>query len=158
MMQARPFSLGVAALALVIGCHTAPEFTAQDEAMVREMFSSGAMWVQEANVTAWAGQFADDAVLLPPNGRAVHGRAAIQAWAEAMPALEQFSLTDVQVRGDGDLAWGTSTIARKSAGLPAATGKELVVFRRDPMASWQIIALSFNFDSLPSQPAGAAPR
>ena len=156
-MQARPFFLGVAALALVIGCHAAPEFTAQDEAMVREMFDSGAMWVQEANVAAWAGQFADDALFLPPNGPAVHGRAAIQAWAEAMPALEQFSLTHVQVHGDGDLAWGTSTITRKSAGLPAQSGTELVVFRRDPMASWQIIAMSFNFDT-PSPAAETEPR
>jgi ketosteroid isomerase-like protein len=156
-MQARQPALGAVALALILGCRPAPKFTAQDESMVRGIFDSTVMWIQQGNYAAWAGQFAEDAVFLPPNGPAVQGRAAIQAWGEANPGVVRFEFTDVRVHGEGDFAWGTSTIVFAYAGMPADTSKQLVVFHRDPMASWQVVAVSFNSDTPPA-PAGATPR
>lgn len=158
-MRGRTSSIAVAILAaLAAGCATAPQFTAQDETVVREMFDSAVMWIRSANYAAWAGQFAEAAVFLPPDGPAVTGRVAIRAWAEQMPKVDELDFSNVEVRGEGNFAWGTSRIVLKYAGMPAAdTAKQLVVFHRDPMASWQVVALSFN-SNLPPQPAGAMPR
>ncbi len=156
-MRRRTASIGIAMLmSLVLGCKPAPAFTAQDETMLRGMFDSTVMWIQAGNYAAWAAQFADDAVFLPPNGPMVVGRAAIQAWAEHSPTVEEFSFSDVQVRGEGNLAWGTSSIVMKFHGLPVDTAKQLVVYHRDAMASWQVVAVSFNSDVPLPQPAGSA--
>jgi ketosteroid isomerase-like protein len=147
--------IGIAVLtSLAFGCKPAPTFTAQDETMVRGMFDSTVMWVRAANYAAWAGQFADDAVFLPPNGPMVVGRAAIQSWAEHSPAVEEFSFSDVRLQGEGNLAWATSGIVLKFQGMPADTAKQLVVYHRDAMASWQVVAVSFNSDLPLPQPAG----
>jgi ketosteroid isomerase-like protein len=158
-MRRRTASVSIAALtSLVLGCTPAPKFTTQDETMLHGMFDSTVMWIQAGNYAAWAGQFAEDAVLLPPNGPMVVGRAAIQAWAERMPTVEEFSFSNVQVRGEGNFAWGTSSIVLKYEGMPADTAKQLVVYQRDAMASWMVVAVSFNSDLPRQQPAGAMPR
>ena len=159
-MRRRAASIGLVALtSLALGCKPAPKFTTQDETMLRGMFDSAVMWIQAGNYAAWAGQFAEDAVFLPPNGPMVVGRAAIQAWAERMPTVEEFSFSNVQVRGEGNFAWGTSSIVLKYEGMPADTAKQLVVYERDAMASWMVVAVSFNSDvPLPHAAESATPR
>jgi ketosteroid isomerase-like protein len=156
-MRRRTTSIGLVALTgLALGCKPAPTFTTQDETMLRGMFDSAVMWIQAGNYAAWAGQFAEDAVFLPPNGPMVVGRAEIQTWAERMPTVEEFSFSNVQVRGEGNFAWGTSSIVLKYEGMPADTAKQLVVYQRDAMASWMVVAVSFNSDLPRPQPAGSA--
>lgn len=142
-------------------CTSRPaEFTAEDESRVRAMFDSTVANIRANNWTAWSRGFAEDAVLQPPNARAVTGRAAILAWGETLPAVEEISFSDVEVVGEGNMAYGMSAYVLKLKDAPADTGKQLVVFRRAAGGSWEIPAVAFS-SNLAQQSAAAsasAPR
>ena len=96
-----------------------------------------------------SGFYADDAVLLPPNGPIVRGAAAIQAFWQAF--LDQ-GVTDAVIEtGDlsesGDLAYGIGTY---SYAVPTTgfkdTGKFLIVLERQADGGWRTIADQFNSD------------
>lgn len=124
----------------------AAQFTARDEAEVRALFDSTAAWVEAADWTNWAGQFTDSAVFHPPNAKVLNGRAAILAWGQAFPPIEQVSMWDVHVWGEANLAYGTSAFSIKVKDVPADTSKQVVVFRRSPAGRWEVAAVSFNSD------------
>ena len=136
------------------------QFTAADEAEVRGLFDSTGTRVSAGRWADWAGEFTDSAVMQPANQKALHGRPAVLAYGQAFPPLEQFSMWDVQVRGDGNLAYGTSAIGMKMKGAPADTAKQLVVFQRNPAGRWEVVAVSVNSDRPPAPPppTPAAPK
>lgn len=143
------------------GCGTRPaEFTAEDEATVRAMFDSTVANIRAGNWTSWSQGFTESAVLQPPNAKPVTGRAAILAWGQAFPVVEAASFTDVQVAGDGNMAYGTSAYFLKLQGAPADSGKQLAVFRRSTGGSWEIPAVSFS-SNLPApvpSPSPSSPK
>lgn len=141
---------------MVIGCQQAPARPAalgqEDMSALRAMFDSTVSWVRAANWTAWAGQYSDDALLQPPNAPAVHGRAALLAWGQAFPPVEALDFSNVQVSGEGNLAYGTSDYSMTVQGAPVDVGKQLVVFRKGEDGQWHVVAVSFNSDlPLPGQ-------
>lgn len=149
---------GLATSALLVGCQPAsPQFTEQDMATVRGIFDSVVTDVRAANWNAWAGRFAQDARFHPSNGPAVLGRAAILAWGQSFPPFESFSFANVQVSGEGNLAYGSSSIFLKIRDLPPDTAKQLVVFRRDTSGVWQVLAVSATSDLPLPQPAAPTP-
>src|ERR1043165_2949618 len=97
---------------------------------------------------------------MPPNHPAIHGRAALKAWADSSPPITAFDFPNVSVDGAGDLAYGTSDIQMTVAppGAPAMSdkAKQLVVFRKQADGSWKVIACAFNSD-IPMPAAPAAP-
>jgi ketosteroid isomerase-like protein len=131
------------------------QFTAADEAAIRAVLDSALKNVNERDWTSWAGLFADSAVMQPPNAKALHGRQAILAFGQAFPPIERFSAWDVQIRGEGNLAYVTSAVEIKLKGGAPDTSKQLVVFRRSPAGRWEGVALSVNSD-LPLAPASPA--
>lgn len=145
-----------ATIVVLGGCQARPaEFTAEDESTVRAMFDSTVANIRAGDWTTWSQQFSENAVLQPPNAKPVTGRAAILAWGQAFPPVETFSFSDVQVAGDGNLAYGTSAYVLKLQGAPADSGKQLVVFRRSTGGSWEIPAVSFSSDlAVPAPPPG----
>jgi ketosteroid isomerase-like protein len=157
----RTTTAGLAVLALA-ACQSAPQFTEQDAASVRAMFDSTAVWVKTGNLTAWSNEYTEDAAFMAPNAKAIHGRAAILAFGQAMGKLEQLSFGNLQVSGEGNVAWGTSSYVLKAAGAPADTGKELVVFTRGSDGKWMVKAGAFNSDlplpvAAPSKAPSKAP-
>jgi ketosteroid isomerase-like protein len=132
------------------------QFTAADEAEVRALFDSTVKHVSAGDMTSWAGQFTDDAIYQPPNAIAINGRPSILAYGQGFPPVEQLSMSEVNVWGEGDLAYGTSAIAIKIKDGPADTWKQLVVFRRAPAGRWEVAAVSVNSD-LPPATAPPAP-
>jgi ketosteroid isomerase-like protein len=129
-----------------------------DRVTLRAMFDSTVARLAARNIAAWAAQFAEDAVFMPPNHPVVRGRAAIQAWGDSLPPLTDFSFSDVTVEGEGGLAVGTSAYAAtfNPPGAPAVPdkGKQLVAFRRQADGSWKVTAGSFSSDlPLPTPPA-----
>jgi hypothetical protein len=56
-----------------------PAFTPEDEATLRGMFDATPGYFMTGNLAPWAQQFAENAVLQPPNAPAVSGRANILA-------------------------------------------------------------------------------
>jgi ketosteroid isomerase-like protein len=147
------FAVAVAALG---GCQGgSPQFAATDESTTRAMFDSTVVNIRAGNWAKWSEQFSDNAVLQPPNAPPVTGRAAILAWGQAFPPIEDLSFSDVQVTGDGNMAWGSSGYVLKVQGQPADTGKQLVVFRRRSGGTWEIPAVSFSSNLPAPAPAPA---
>jgi ketosteroid isomerase-like protein len=123
----------------------------EDVATLEQMFDTVVRLIRAGDWAAWAALYAEDAVLHPPNGPAVRGRAALQKWGEAFPPVEALDFSNVQVSGEGNVAFGTSGYALTIKGQPLDTGKQLGVFRRD-IGGWQVVAVSFNSDlPLPGQ-------
>lgn len=146
--------------AVVLGCQAAtPQFTEQDEAWVRSMFDSVVTDVRAANWTVWAARFTDDAQFHPSHAPVLNGRAAIQAWAEGLPPIENLGMANVQVAGEGNLAYGTSAVLFDYPDLPPDTAKQLVVFRREADGAWKVAAVSVTSDlPLPQPGPPTTPR
>jgi ketosteroid isomerase-like protein len=148
-------------LMLAIGCAApppaAPVFTPEDEAAVAAAFEQTVVDFRAGDFANWASRFSDDAVFHAPNAPAVVGRAAIQAWSEAMPAIEAVEFTNVRVWGDGNVAWGVSDYALTLQGMPSDRGKQLAVLKRTN-GVWQTVAVSFNTDLPMPEAAGAGSR
>ena len=143
---------------LLIGCQPRSQFTAQDEAQVRAVFDSALTYVQKGDWASWSALFSEAAFLQPPNGATVSGRARLRAWGEAFPPIESATWPNVQVSGgDGNIAYGTSAWTLKLKGLPADSGKQLAVLRRNGNGKWEVVGVSFNSD-LPLPSSSVAPK
>jgi ketosteroid isomerase-like protein len=117
----------------------------EDVATLEQMFDTVVRLIRAGDWAGWAALYAEDAVLHPPNGPAVRGRAALREWGEAFPPVEALDFSNVQISGEGHLAYGTSGYALTIKGQPPDTGKQLGVFRRG-ISGWQVVAVSFNSD------------
>jgi ketosteroid isomerase-like protein len=143
-------ALVVASALFQLGCGARPAgFSAEDEAAVRRTADSAVAYLRAGNAKGWAGIWAEDGVLQPPNHQVVRGRAALQDYAQAMLPIENMVFTDVQVQGAGDLAYGTSGFVFNRKGEPADTGKQLWVSRRNRDGRWEVTVVSFNSDLAP---------
>lgn len=150
-------SLVLVALFLV-ACGQQPDvFAPQDEATLRGMFDSTVTNIRAGDWATWSAQYTETAVLQPPNAPTVTGRPAILAWGQAFPPVESLAFSEVQVSGEGNLAYGTSAYALKIKDLPQDNGKQLVVFRRSPGAKWEVVAVSFSSDLPMPAPAPSSP-
>jgi uncharacterized protein (TIGR02246 family) len=149
---------GGAILALGLAAATAGAQSAKlddkDVASIKaasEAFSK-AMLAKDA--AAVARLYTETASLLPPNDKAVAGRAALQAWLAGFPPVKEFKLTPVEIEGRGDLAYvrGTFALAVLPPGAPAAikdTGKYVEIRRKQADGSWLIAVDIFNSDLPP---------
>jgi ketosteroid isomerase-like protein len=154
-MRMRFLLLGTVAASLALnGCRSA-EFTAQDEATIRAMFDTRVADIRAGDWVKWSNQHAEGIVLQAPDGPTVKGRAALLAWGQGFPPIDSLALSNIQIAGDGNLAYATSAYALKLKDLPADVGKELLVFRRSPGGEWQVVAFSLSSD-LPRPSASRA--
>ena len=115
------------------------------QAAVRAVADSAVAYLRAGNPDAWAGLYAEDGALYPPNQPAVRGRSALQEYARGIP-VENIAFTDVQVQGHGPLAYGTSRVVFKMKGQPADIGKQLWIARRNADGKWEVAVVSFNSD------------
>ena len=122
----------------------------EDVEAIRSVFSAVARYLQAGDLPSWASEFAEDAVLMPPNGPSVTGRAAIQAFGEAMPEIREISFFDVEIEGQGDRAVGWSgisqTLVLEDGTVIKDTGKQLVVMRKETDGKWVPTKVMFNSD------------
>jgi len=125
---------------------TEAPFTAQDQATLHGMFDAAIPMINAGDWPAWAGQYAEDGLLQPPNAPAVRGRPDLLAWGRAFPPIDEITFSGVEVHGEGSLAWATSAYTLRVKGQAPDRGKQLVVFRRTPDRMWKIVAASFNSD------------
>jgi ketosteroid isomerase-like protein len=141
------------AAVVVVGCQPrAAAFSAQDESALRAVADSAVRYQLAGDWAAWAALYSEDGVLQPPHAPAVKGRPALLAWAKTLPPVENAAFSNVQVWGDGNLAYGTSGYTFTLKGLPPDTGKQLWVSRRAASGKWEVVAVSFNSDlAVPGQ-------
>ena len=95
--------------------------------------------------------YTEAASFLPPNDKAVTGRAAIQAWMQNLPPVKEFKLTPVEIDGRGDLAYvrGTFSMTMLPAGAPGPimdVGKYVEIRPKQADGSWLISVDIFNSD------------
>ena len=103
-------------------------------------------------------EYADDAVRMPPNAPAVHGRDAIRQFMNGYPPISAFTFRLVNLEGDGQLAYmhGAWTITFTPAGAATPisdSGKILVVLRKQADGTWLRVADTWNSDLAPPQQA-----
>jgi ketosteroid isomerase-like protein len=94
----------------------------------------------------WSTQHAADVIVQASNTHTLSGRVALLAWGKAFPPIDSFALSDIQVSGEGNLAYATTAYALKLKGLPWDRGKELLVFRRGSRGQWEVVAFSLSSD------------
>ena len=104
-----------------------------------------------ADWAAAASAYTEDGIVLPPNGPAVQGRAAIQTFLAAFPKLTSFKLSLVEIDGHGDLAYTRGTyeltlLPPGAKGPVRDTGKFLEIRRKQPDGSWPVVRDIWNSD------------
>ena len=105
-----------------------------------------------------ASVYAADAIILPPNGPRVSGRANVEPfWREMFAIGSDLKLTITHVDASGDLAYevGSYTMGIQMPAMPpmADTGKYVAVWKRQAGGKWLIVADIFNTDlPLPAPP------
>ena len=157
--------LALSALAAVItvGCGSqAPKHdVAADKASLEATDATWFAAFSRGDSDSVANMYAEDAVVLPPNGPAVTGRAAIKSAMAAMMnevagAKMTFKSTGVTGSGvDGDMGWisGAYSVA-DSTGANVDTGKYLTVHHR-VNGEWLYVRDTWNSDMPAAQPAAA---
>jgi len=122
-----------------------------DVATIERTFESAARMIATGDWAGWATLYAEDAILHPPHGPAVHGRQGLIEWGHAFPPVDDLRFFDVRLFGVGEVVYATSAYSLRLKGLPPDTGKQLAVIRRGP-DGWTVLAVSFNSDlPLPGQ-------
>ena len=114
----------------------------------------GESWIAAANADDWAAVaalYTENAVFMPPNGPAVQGRAAIQAFGEAFPPASGWMLNPVEIDGRGDLAFvrGTFSMTIEIPDMEPyqETGKFIEIRRKQADGSWLLATDIFNSDT-----------
>lgn len=169
MNARRPLS-AIALLATIglldMACQTASPAPAAlpdaDQAAIRQSVTPFVKAVSDRDFAAFAAWYAEDAILLPPEGPLVQGRAAIQAWAAAFPPFTDFTLQQVEVDGRADLAYVRGTYAMTIAvpGAPAPVqdrGKYIEIWRKQADGTWKIARDMFNSDLPAAAPSPPEP-
>ena len=133
------------AAALLAGCGQGdadggPSAAADVEAMKNAVTDA----VIRKDPTALGALFAEDAVMLMPDGGILEGRAAIAARiAELFPQVQAYSLSSRRLEESEELAYDQETFGLTLANVDGSvrnlTGHQLVVLRRQPGGNWEIV-------------------
>jgi ketosteroid isomerase-like protein len=138
--------------ATLAGCGPARPDLATERAAIhardREWLAAAGAGDVERTVSYWT----DDAVVYPPGGPAVVGKAALRRMVSETARIPGFRVSwhtdSIVVSAAGDLAYATGTNAftvNDSAGRPVTTvGRVLGVWRKDPDGVWRCAAELWN--------------
>jgi uncharacterized protein (TIGR02246 family) len=105
---------------------------------------------------AWAAQFTDEAVQMPPNAPENVGRPKIASWSQAF--LDQFrvhfalAVDEVRVLGEWAFERGSYNInlTSKAGGPPMQDiGKYLTIYQRKPWDTWRMARDIWNSNNPP---------
>lgn len=151
---------GPLAIALVVplaSCQAAapppPELSEVDRAAIQQVAEDAValMNAETPDLDAYVRTYyAPDAVVLPPNGPAVSGEAAILAFLQAFPPITHFAFDLLEVEGMADMAWvyGTYVLTMSPEGATPVedTGKYLEIWKKQADGSWRVFRDIFNSD------------
>lgn len=135
--------------AVLIACQPAPgPLTPEEVAAVATVSEQFVALVRAQDWDAVSQLYTEDAVVMSPNEGMVRGRAAIREWLGSFPPLTEFTLADDRIEGVGDLAYaiGRYVLAVAIEGVPADTGKYVVVLRKQDDGAWKLSVDIFNSD------------
>ena len=131
--------------------------TDADKAAINAKTQAFINGVNAGDWAAVAATYTEDAIVLPPNAPAVRGRSAIEASFAEFPPISDFTITNTEVEGVGDLAYlvGTYTITMTPEGAEPIhdTGKFIEIRKKQADGSWLLHRDIYNSDA----PAPAPP-
>ena len=157
-------ALLAAGLVALAGCQKGAVDTKADEAAIRAATTAWVTAYNNGDGEAMAANYAEDAVLLPPNAPAVTGRAAIREFLETDSQNTRGAGLKFNIPGDGpvqvsgDLAYesGSASVVDAS-GATVATAKYIGVFNKID-GKWLLVRDTWNMDAPPAPaPAAAEP-
>ena len=147
--------LALSVLALLAACSTTMTGGGDAESAIRAADPPFASAMSRNDMATVMRYYADDAVLLPPNAPAMHGKTAIQQFWSGMLAAGKvnLTLTPDTVLSSGDLATEVGhydvTITPPGAGAIQDKGKYSVTWRRQADDNWRIAVDMFSSDNPP---------
>jgi uncharacterized protein (TIGR02246 family) len=139
-----PRRIALVAAALLLGCAQDDAGGPSAAAVVEAMKNAVTDAVIRKDPAALGALFAEDAVVLEPDGRILEGRAAIEArLAELLPRVQAYSLSSRRLEQSNDLAYDQETFGLTLAGGDGSnrhlTGHQLIVLRRQQGGHWTIV-------------------
>ncbi len=156
-------ALIAAGLIVLAGCQKADVDTSADEAAIRAATTAWANAYNSGDADAMGANYAEDAVLLPPNAPAATGRTAIQEFLAADSAGSRAAGLTFNLPGDGpvqvsgDLAYESGSFSvTDAAGATVATGKYIGVFNKID-GKWLLVRDTWNSDAPPAPAPAAEP-
>ena len=125
--------------------------SAEDVAAIRRVSDEWLRCFLAHDSEALANWYTEDAVVMPPNHPAVHGRDAIRKWIAGFSHVTQFKNEIEQIDGSAGLAYvrGRYSMTLQPKGVPAPfedVGKYVEIRKRQPDGSWPVAADIFNSD------------
>ena len=150
-----PRAIGGAAVAVLIGCGSAPIREArgpsqEDEQGIAKSRAALSAALVEADASAAGGVFAADAVLMNPNNPDVRGRETIEARFRGLKkgVIRTLEFTPVEVEVYGDRAYDLSVFFEvlEIPGKPTIEdrGRAMFVWQREPDGAWRIRRMLVN--------------
>ena len=136
------------------GCETGdePGLSVADETAIRAGVEAITGAANRRDHAGWAAIYTDDAVLLPPNGSAIEGRSAIQAWLSRLPPTSHWEIGLDELEGRDDLAFvrgGYTRWIEPSGEAPpvAEHGRVVQIWRKQADGSWSVLREILNSDN-----------
>ena len=125
--------------------------TAADEIAIRESLQrNGELW-NAADVEGVLAEYAEDAVLMPPEAPAVVGKEALRtSWSEFLGQNTpdwHFTIEDIRVSGDLGFVRGEFAVSiteKESNKTEEDEGKSVFVFQRQSDGTWKTVIEIFN--------------
>lgn len=161
MFQLKKQLFFAASIIALMGFTQAAQAAGSDAAALRAQTTSWAKAYNAGDVKGVVAQYAEDAILMPPNAPRQSGQAAILAFftkdiAGSQAANVVFNIgakTDVGV--SGNTGWESGTYTATIKGAVVESGKFLSVSRKKD-GKWHYIRDIWNADAPPAPPAPVA--
>jgi uncharacterized protein (TIGR02246 family) len=129
---------------------TLAPLSAADTAALRAVHDRFSAALLSHDFDAVAALYAEDAVLLPPQEPAVHGRAAIRKWTASVPSVTRLVLQVDDLDGRGDVAYMRGTFAMtlqpEGAAAVSVAGKYVEILKKQADGAWRFAVDIFNSD------------
>jgi uncharacterized protein (TIGR02246 family) len=153
----------VAVFALVSIGAAAQQKGSADEAAVAKSRTAYQTAASTQDGAAMAKLYSPDGVEMPPNGPAVKGRAAIEAFHKAFGQqwmMHGITIAPTETRVHGDYAYDIGTykqslMSQKNGSMVDDHGKYVVLLKKDASGNWLITHAIYNSDVPLPAPAPA---
>jgi uncharacterized protein (TIGR02246 family) len=145
-VSARPSTaaLPCTLLLLLAACGRVPAPPGGDEQAVRDVVARYEAASNEGDAVALAALYADDALLLPPDGDIVAGRDAILAfWQDGIESGIAFEVVESSASDGSGYVVGRF-LMEANATAPADSGKYVLCLRRQRDGAWRVVADMWN--------------
>jgi uncharacterized protein (TIGR02246 family) len=133
-----------ALLLLAVACRPAPAPTGGEDRALRDVVARYEAASNEGDAVALAALYADDALLLPPDGGIVAGHDAILAfWQDGIESGVSFEVVESSASADNGYVVGRFMM-EANATAPADSGKYVLCLERQPDGAWRVVADIWN--------------